>query len=393
MQERVHRSLKLWSFYCDLEESLGTLEGSRRVYDAMLDLRVATPQTVLNYAALLQESKHWEDSFAVYERGVNAFRYPHVKDIWLAYLQEVVSRYGGRKLERARDLYEQALAAFPASDCKALYLAFARLEEEHGLARHAVNIYARCAAAVPDAEKLGVYELYCAKAMDAFGVPKVRAIYQGAIEAELPDNITLVLCSRFAALERKLGEIDRARALYIHASQFANPATETGFWEDWNAFEVRHGNEDTFREMLRIKRSVSAAFSQTHFNMVVVELARSNGGGAEAALAAPPDGDALPRAADPMAALDAQVASSGLRGFVSAGVTGGTLGGAAQNAEEIELGDEELPVAGAAEPEPELEHAPVPQAVFGDVAAAVAAGKAGAMEDGALARFAKRQKV
>lgn len=30
--------------------------------------------------------------------------------------------------------------------------------------------------------------------------------------------------------------------------------------------QVAHGNEDTFREMLRIRRSVAASFSQTHFN-------------------------------------------------------------------------------------------------------------------------------
>jgi pre-mRNA-splicing factor SYF1 len=28
---------------------------------------------------------------------------------------------------------------------------------------------------------------------------------------------------RFAKLERKLGEIDRARAIYAHISQFTNP--------------------------------------------------------------------------------------------------------------------------------------------------------------------------
>ena len=173
--------MQIWSFYCDLEESLGTLESARRVYDGMLDLRVATPQTILNYAALLSDSKHWqahavslndadalaldltravclsfgrmhfgvalskrrgaggrEDSFSVYERGVNAFRWPHSKDLWLAYLKEFLARYGGRKLERARDLFEQALGVFPKAACKELYLAFAKLEEDHGLARHAM---------------------------------------------------------------------------------------------------------------------------------------------------------------------------------------------------------------------------------------------------------------
>ena len=31
------------------------------------------------------------------------------------------------------------------------------------------------------------------------------------------------MCTRFAELERKLGEIDRARVLYMHASQMADP--------------------------------------------------------------------------------------------------------------------------------------------------------------------------
>ena len=47
------------------------------------------------------------------------------------------------------------------------------------------------------------------------------------------------------------------------------PTQDTEFWAAWNDFEVQHGNEDTFREMLRIKRSVSASYSQTHFNTSV----------------------------------------------------------------------------------------------------------------------------
>lgn len=50
----AHRSSKLWSFYADLEESLGTLESACGVYDKMLELKVATPQIILNYALMLQ---------------------------------------------------------------------------------------------------------------------------------------------------------------------------------------------------------------------------------------------------------------------------------------------------------------------------------------------------
>lgn len=69
------------------------------------------------------------------------------------------------------------------------------------------------------------------------------------------------MCLRFAALERKLGEIDRARAIYAHASQFCDPRVNPNFWSEWNTFEIETGSEDTFREMLRIKRSVQAQFN------------------------------------------------------------------------------------------------------------------------------------
>ena len=63
---------------------------------------------------------------------------------------------------------------------------------------------------------------------------------------------------KYAQLEVKLGEIDRARGIFSHGSQMSDPRTAKSYWKAWQEFEVRHGNEDTFREMLRIKRSVQA---------------------------------------------------------------------------------------------------------------------------------------
>lgn len=137
--------------------SLGTLESTKEVYESILDLRIATPQIVLNYAAYMLENKFFEEAFRwaeapggahptrasstarapglplcdppalrlhsfkrtqrpagwgkqaggqqgaarsgqpppslgplcrVYERGIALFKYPHVKDIWTAYLTQ-----------------------------------------------------------------------------------------------------------------------------------------------------------------------------------------------------------------------------------------------------------------------------------------------------------------
>jgi len=384
VQMKLHKSLKIWTFYVDLEESLGTLESARGVYERILDLKIATPQFVINYAHLLEENKYFEDAFKVYERGVKIFKYPHVKDIWVTYLSKFVNRYKGSKLERARDLFEQAVEKAPAEDVKLLYLQYAKLEEDYGLARHAMKVYDRATKAVPDHQKMEIYDLYIARAAENFGVPKTREIYEQAIESGLPDKYVKIMSMNYADLERKLGEIDRARAIYVYASQLADPRSDPEFWNKWHEFEVQHGNEDTFREMLRIKRSVSASYSQTHFILPEYLMQKDQG-----KLTLEETVDTLKRAGvpeDEMAALERQLAPAaasgtalkdGMRalGFVSAGVesqAGVTRivdGGQkiTANPEDIEL-QEESDAEDDNEERVEVAQKDVPAAVYGDLA-------------------------
>ncbi|KAI4296979.1 hypothetical protein L6164_036892 [Bauhinia variegata] len=240
VQMKLHRSLKLWSFYVDLEESVGTLESTRAIYEQILDLRIATPQIIINYAYFLEEHGYVEDAFKIYERGVKIFKYPHVKGIWVTYLLKFVKRYGRTKLERARELFENAVEMAPADQVKALYLQYAKLEEHYGLAKRAMSIYDHATKAVPNNEKLGVYEIYIARAADIFGVPKTREIYEQAIKfGGLPDNDVQTMCLKYAELEKSLGEIDRARGLFSFASQFANPQSDPYFWNKWQDFESK----------------------------------------------------------------------------------------------------------------------------------------------------------
>ena len=48
------------------------------------------------------------------------FKYPHAKDIWNAYLAQFVQRYGGSKLERARDLFRHALEMVRTCICSVI---------------------------------------------------------------------------------------------------------------------------------------------------------------------------------------------------------------------------------------------------------------------------------
>jgi len=81
-------------------------------------------------------------------------------------------------------------------------------------------------------------------------------------------------------MERKLGEIDRARSIYTHAAQFCDPRAESSFWQVWLEFEKGHGNEDTFREMLRIKRSIQAQYN-TQVNIMSAQMVAASKAAAE----------------------------------------------------------------------------------------------------------------
>jgi pre-mRNA-splicing factor SYF1 len=65
----------------DIEESLGTFQTTKAAYDKIIELRVATPHIILNYAAWLEEHKHFEEAFKAYEKGVALFNFPYVHDI------------------------------------------------------------------------------------------------------------------------------------------------------------------------------------------------------------------------------------------------------------------------------------------------------------------------
>lgn len=201
----------------------------------MFELKIANAQIVINYANFLEDNDYFEDSFRVYERGVDLFTYPIAFELWNTYLIKFTKRYGGEKLERARDLFEQALDKCPPKYAKPIYLLYGQFEvrltlrwlsdasqEDYGLTKRAMSVYDRMTRAVEVDDQFEAYAILAAKTTANYGLPATRAVYERAIEV-LPNGPTAEMCLRFAALERKLGEIDRARAIYAHASQFCDP--------------------------------------------------------------------------------------------------------------------------------------------------------------------------
>lgn len=69
------------------------MQSTKAVYNRILDLKIATPQIIINFCLFLEENNYFEEAFKSYERGVALFKWPNVCDIWKTYLTKFVKRY------------------------------------------------------------------------------------------------------------------------------------------------------------------------------------------------------------------------------------------------------------------------------------------------------------
>eukprot|EP00173_Palmaria_palmata_P002416 Plantae.Rhodophyta-Palmaria_palmata.ctg2552.p1 GENE.Plantae.Rhodophyta-Palmaria_palmata.ctg2552~~Plantae.Rhodophyta-Palmaria_palmata.ctg2552.p1 ORF type:complete len:483 (+),score=114.75 Plantae.Rhodophyta-Palmaria_palmata.ctg2552:141-1451(+) len=244
----------------------------------MLEIKTATVQTVVNGAAYFEAKRLFEKSFRLFDRACTALAWPDSLRLWLTYLKKFVKRFAASKLERTRDLFEEALKASPVKhkgtdhpeldeNVRLIYLMYAAMEETHGLARHAMSVYERAAQAVLPKQQASIYRLYIVRAAEFFGTTRTRTIYEQAIESLVRREDVMEFSLRYAKMEARLGEIDRARGVFAHGAEVADPRSGPQFaayWTAWNTFELEHGSEDTFRDMLRVKRSVQMQNADVH---------------------------------------------------------------------------------------------------------------------------------
>lgn len=256
------KNLRLWTLHADLEEISGNHATTKAVYDRILDLKIATPQIILNYARYLESKNYFEDSFRVFERGTSIFKWPASFNIWHTYISKFWSRYGHKKLDRARDILDQCLKDCPSQYAFEFYVLYSKLEEEHGFLKHAHSTYSNGIDRLDGQRKIDLFEVYLKSMMSLINVDGLRQIYEKAI-ATLDNHAARKFCLGYADFEEGLDEIDRARAIYSYCSQLCNPFSDREFWNAWATFEQKHGALDTIDEMLRIKRSVELLYPRS----------------------------------------------------------------------------------------------------------------------------------
>lgn len=273
------KSSRLWAFYLDLVLCIEDDDISKFV-DAVhkaIDIGAMDAQVICNAGSCLISRRLFEQAFRIYDRAAHKLVWTEAMQVWAAYLGAFTKRHGAKKRERTRALWEDALASAPTrkrggrerpnEDAPILYDAYARWEEQKNAAPRAARAVRKRAAKLMDDGD--TWRVYLASAGRMFGATATRPVYEEALVALTDGMEVLRFAVRFAKLETSLGEIDRARAVYRHASVIADPDNE-GFWKEWSDFEVAHGREDDFRDMLRARRVQTVRRGTQHVPMATI---------------------------------------------------------------------------------------------------------------------------
>ncbi|CDK24727.1 unnamed protein product [Kuraishia capsulata CBS 1993] len=284
-QLRVYKSIKLWSLYLDLVESSGSKDETIAAYEKVLELKAATPLTLINYANFLEECEDYDACFQVYERGVSLFSFPTSFEIWNIYLAKAINLQEKTKVsnERIKDLFDQALEKCPDNMSKPIYLLYAKFEEEHGLATASMKIYKRALSVATEPEvKLELYKIYTTKAIELLGPNFARQIFEQAyvdIPVSTPGFAETVIVG-FAFLEAELKQLTRAREIFKQGAEMVSLATRKIYkdeqrellWNKWKQFELEFGDEESYKQMLRLKRRIEEKMGKS-----VTELLSQSG--------------------------------------------------------------------------------------------------------------------
>lgn len=274
-QSPSFKSRTLWNYLVDLCEAVylksSTDDHLNQVistYQKMIDLKLATVQTFVNYAEfVMHATKDVDRQFAIFERGIASFGWPVAFELWNVYLPKAMEELPRRPLgvERLRDLFDQALHGCPDQYAPSVVLLYCRFEENHGLARNTLRILDSAVKRplLSAEDKASLFGYFINKTKQLSDITDLRSVYERATRALSTDTDNLVTVSLgWASLEASLGELTRTRALLVHIAEQASG--DDRLWDAWETIEKDHGDERSFRDMLRLKRAILDKQARRH---------------------------------------------------------------------------------------------------------------------------------
>ncbi|KAF7457136.1 Pre-mRNA-splicing factor SYF1 [Cryptosporidium felis] len=314
------RNGQIWQLAADLEMSLGTLESSRAFFQGLFENGMLNSRLARSFGNYLREHGCFEESFSFYERSLNSLTLPYSFIVWLDYIDSFISHYnnglniiklfedekdnadipggnyGNAKIDRLRDVFEQNLDSLLEwkknikrsdkdyyYDCLFIsYSIYSAYEAKIGRVKRAFEIFERSIEQLEedhgnenkDLYKVIIYSRWIDLTLKCMDISYTRKIFERAMDDIKASDILIRFSLRFANFELNLGEVNRVRSIFMFAGDLIpniylekeHINTFNRFWSAWNQFELEYGNEDTIKDMVRVKKNIPLISGHSSFH-------------------------------------------------------------------------------------------------------------------------------
>ncbi|EAK90572.1 Syf1p. protein with 8 HAT domains [Cryptosporidium parvum Iowa II] len=315
------RNGRIWNLAADLEMSFGTLESSRALIEDLFESGMATANLLVTFGSYLRDKECYEESFSLYERSINCLTIQFSFGLWLDYIDSFISHYnnglniiklfddsdidttiyGNLKIDRLRDVFDQCLESLISWKKSSLkekdrkyylncvfiaYGIYSAYEAKIGRVSRSFDILNRAMNELEDHDqhKLNLYSKWIKLTLKCRDISYTRKIFDMAIDDIKASDIIIRLSLRYINFELNMGEVNRVRSIFIFAGDLIpniylmNEHIEifNKFWSSWNQFELEYGNEDTIKDMLRIKKNVALVSGHSNINSIQINQQRED---------------------------------------------------------------------------------------------------------------------
>lgn len=285
-ESKIRESSRLWNFYFELLESLvdNAEESGERIsqlidgFEKCVQMKLATPQMFLNLANTLRSWNLHSKSYTIYERALEVFPDDFINaEIWSTYLKQILD--DKLQLDRVLSLFDDCLFSsenrIAGHLCKPIASLYIEFLETNEPGFKLFGILTKVIKRLRDSldqdsllkterdqiykDKYDLCALLVSKAILLDDINFKREILEDIMnDNQLRLNELIEFSNMFIDLEIKQGSLKRARVLFEHITSLTNPQSNLmkPVWDKWEAFELEHGDENNFKEMIRLKRQL-----------------------------------------------------------------------------------------------------------------------------------------
>lgn len=264
--DSIHKSIKLWSYYIDLVESLeGSVNECVRLYEKCIQLKIISGVMILNYCQFLISKNMLRKSFSVYERGIELFSGDTKWIIMGVYLNEVLLHakpLGKFSDQECRSIFENCIEdEFDDQRRFDLSMIYIKWELKYGSKAKVISILQKIIQNT-DSQlmKIDCFKMIVGlnneKGLKSVETTLVQAI--NSLSCNTPGFIAEIAAT-LVKVEVSLKDIAKARQVLKYTCESVMKFGKTvnlrlQAWNLWKQFELENGNEQTYKVMLQTKR-------------------------------------------------------------------------------------------------------------------------------------------